>query len=222
MEPQIQKSTAPPFEIGTGFGYRSHSYAKALVRLETSNKLETVCIDSGCSANLLDEHFLKRQDPQGKLQIRVVARSLTVEGIGSAHSSDEYVIARIHLPGRLIKGEFNAEAVITRELHLVKNLKANLLIGTDILVPEQCDIFTTKKILRINTCGVDVPIIVKANSVYSRPVYVMDDTTIAPGTRRVIPIQNFCVVNQDYLYEPIQLDHLHAFAHIINVKTVGV
>ncbi|KAI1004207.1 hypothetical protein K3495_g4005 [Podosphaera aphanis] len=26
MEPQIQKSTAPLFEIGAGFGYRSHSY----------------------------------------------------------------------------------------------------------------------------------------------------------------------------------------------------
>ncbi|KAI1004206.1 hypothetical protein K3495_g4004 [Podosphaera aphanis] len=150
-----------------------------------------------------------------------MAQSLTVEGIGGAHSSDKYVIARIHFPARLIKGEINAEAVITTELHLVKNLKANLLIGTEILVPEQCDIFTTKKILRINTCGVDVPIIVKANSVYPRPVYVKDDTTIAPGTRRIIPIQKFCVENRDYLYEPIQLDHLHAFAHIINVKTVG-
>ena len=51
-----------------------------------------------------------------------------------------------------------AEAVITRELHIVDYLDANILIGIDVMLPKRMDILLLDKTLRIGTCNVDVPV----------------------------------------------------------------
>jgi hypothetical protein len=48
------------------------------------------------------------------------------------------------------------EAVITRELHIVDHLDANMLIGTDVMLPEKMDILLSDRTLRIGTYNVDV------------------------------------------------------------------
>ena len=57
-------STAPPLEIGTGMGYRGFTYAIVQMRLSKESKLASACLDTGCSATLIDRRFLKTQDPE--------------------------------------------------------------------------------------------------------------------------------------------------------------
>ena len=48
------------------------------------------------------------------------------------------------------------EAVITRELHIVDHLDANILVGTDVILPKKMDILLLDKILQIGTYNVDI------------------------------------------------------------------
>lgn len=55
------------------------------------------------------------------------------------HTADKYVIMQKNLIGNLSNGE-RAVAIFEREVLLVQNLKPNMLMGVDCLVPEKFDI----------------------------------------------------------------------------------
>jgi len=96
-------SNAPPLGISTGMGYRGFAYATAAIRLSKTAKPQSCCFDTGCSATLIDQEFLKRQDLS--VQVRTMASLLKIDGIaGNQHVTLEYVIATLGLPARTRTG----------------------------------------------------------------------------------------------------------------------
>ena len=86
-------------------------------------------------------------------KIRTMAQPLRVKGIaGNSHSAAEYAIVQLQIPGKDSETGAACEAVITQEFHLVDGLKAHMLIGTNIIVPEQCTIDLAKLSIAIGTC----------------------------------------------------------------------
>ena len=86
-----------------------------------------------------------------------MATPLKIKGIsGNQYTTSEYVVATLRIHGQ--DKDSPVEAVITRELHVVDNLETNILIGTDIMIPEKMDILLSRKSLQIGTCNVEVPI----------------------------------------------------------------
>jgi len=81
-----------------------------------------------------------------------------MRGIGSKrHTSTKYVTLSLYLY-RSLRGE-QAIAVIKREVYLVDNLAANLLISVDILAPEAIEINMKNKLITLGNCeGIIVPI----------------------------------------------------------------
>ena len=66
-----------------------------------------------------------------------MATPITIWGLGAnKHAIDQYAIADIYIPAKDGQRQ-EVKAHIWREIHLVKELKANMLIGTDIMTPEQ-------------------------------------------------------------------------------------
>ena len=51
-----------------------------------------------------------------------------------------------------------------REIYIIDELKANILISIDIIVPEGIDIITSKAITSIGSCKVEVPVNIKGIS----------------------------------------------------------
>ena len=60
-------------------------------------------------------------------------------------------------------------------------LKANILIGMDIMVPEDIDIIVTRSIASIGSCKVDVPIEVKSVGKTVRLPVHAKQTTVIPA-----------------------------------------
>ena len=86
-----------------------------------------------------------------------------------------------------------AEAVITREFHIVDHLDANILIGTDVMLPEKMDILLSDKTLRIGTCNVDVPVQLRVRAGYQQhlfPVHAKATTSIPPRSAAIVPIHS--------------------------------
>jgi len=66
----------------------------------------------------------------------------------------KYVIVTLQILGT--DKDSLVEAVITCKLHIVDCLDANILVRTDVMLPEKINILLLDKILRISTCNVDV------------------------------------------------------------------
>jgi len=73
---------------------------------------------------------------------------LMVKGIGNKkYATEEYAIIDLYIPGNL-NGK-TVIAYIKREVHIVLELKAKLLIRIDILRPKQIDLSFQNKVLTI-------------------------------------------------------------------------
>ena len=77
------------------------------------------------------------------------------------HRTAEFIILLIYLldalNGKLVKAQLNHEA------HLVSDLKANLLIGSDILTPKGIVLdFSLKRMTILSCCGMTMDINVHA------------------------------------------------------------
>jgi transposase InsO family protein len=156
-----------------------------------------------------------------------MARALQVKGIsGNEHSTSEYVIATIRIPGTEFKTSKAVEAVITRELHIVDGLDANILIGTDVMVPEKINLLMGDKKMQISSCTVTADIQVHIRSSYQRhehPVHAKQTTWIPPRSVASVPIHSLnAVADRDFLFEPVQLEQLSLFAHVVDAKTASI
>ena len=70
---------------------------------------------------------------------------------------------------------------LLREIHIVDELKANILIGIDIMVPEGIDIITSKAIALIGSYKVEVPVKVKGvGKTIHHPVHAKNTIIILP------------------------------------------
>lgn len=179
----IRNSTVDPGkDSGTGYGFRGWRYATANLSLweepssspnkgiaSKSPSEERGCLDTGAGITICDEAFFNRQT-QGRVPIRTMATPITVRGIGSSkHATDRYAIVPISMTGI---GPDGAPAVarFRREVHLLSKLKANILLGSDMLGPELVTIDFGKKQAFIGSCEVTVPIDVESRGTASAAI----------------------------------------------------
>lgn len=183
------------------YDFRGWHYATIEVKFTMTGPLHTICLDTDCTMSLIDRVFLAKEIPEAT--IRRMASSISVRGIGTTnHSTNEYVLLDIYIPGT--DGRI---AHIQRELHIVEELRANVLIGIDIMGPEGITPDMRKKIPVIKSCdGISTPLTItsQSNQRLRRPVLSQKETTIPPRTIATIPIKRHDDLpnDRDFLFEP--------------------
>ena len=88
-----------------------------------------------------------------------MATLVEVSGISlDKHRTDEYIITPIYILGKAKNGTTATAKLAPREIHIVDNLRANILIGIDIITPKSIDILASKRVAYITSCDVKTPI----------------------------------------------------------------
>jgi hypothetical protein len=148
-------SSVPP-NVGTGYSFRSWHYVVAKVAFgRPSDQLYDVYLDSGSSLSIASKQWLTISHPDCTTRTR--AKPVSVSGVGANRSwSSEYVIADLLFPGT--HNQKPAWAKVTHEIHLVDTLAANLIVGADILGPQQFELNIAKKSAYIAACNVHITI----------------------------------------------------------------
>ena len=180
---------------------------------------ENGCLDTGCSVTLMDRAFLTRTHPG--LEIRTMASPITVRGLGSnTHQTSEYVVTPLCFPGKEVTA-----ITASREIHIVDDLKANILVGMDIMVPEQIDILASQSKASIGSCGTTVSIEMRARSgrAVSHPVHVKKSLVVPPHSQVQIPIHhhNGSLPDRNFFFEPDELN-LTLYAHLVDLSTIAI
>ena len=91
-----------------------------------------VYLDPGCLIILGDRTLLAAGIPDFEQRVKKQASLIPVRGYGNkVTNATEYIVLDLYFPGSLYS--VSALAKLTVEVHLTENLKANMLIGTDVL-----------------------------------------------------------------------------------------
>ncbi|KAL8817991.1 MAG: hypothetical protein Q9191_008035, partial [Dirinaria sp. TL-2023a] len=137
----------------------------------------------------------------------------------------EYVIAFMYFT-RADDKRNRVRVMIRRELHVVDDLKVNVLIDNDIMSAEDISIDLEKRVARIDSCGVIVSIEIRTShksSSVQKSVHLRKTTVISPRSEQTVEIHNLAVSDdRDYLFESAELNHLIIYAHMINATTRAV
>ena len=189
-------------EIGIGQAYRKYRYARLNIKMTSDAELQKCCADTGCGITLGDRDFIKNELPDA--EIRKMATLVEVSGIGiDKHRTDEYIIAPILIPGKIANGSSAIAKLAPREIHIVDNLRANILIGMDIMTPEGIDILASKRVVHITSCGLEAPIeVLSTGPPVRRVVSAKKAMIIPPQSVGTVAIHHLALPERDFLFEP--------------------
>lgn len=161
----IESTVDPNQEIGTGYGFRRWKYVTGMVSFTETEEFfspESCCFDSGAGVTLVDREFIQRQAGP-RISIRTMATPITVREIGTTqHKTDEYAIVPF-----IFEGTQRGQPVLARfwrEVHLVDELKANPLIGIDVMGSELVTVDMGQKKVILGSCNVEIFIKIETRS----------------------------------------------------------
>ena len=190
---------------GPGRAFRGYQHTKADVRLTLDAGDTEVCLDPGCPITLGDRTILAKL-PDFEQRIRKQASPIPVRGYGNKiTNATEYIVMDLHFPGML--GDQAVLAKISTEVHLTENLKANMLIGNDVLTPHKFLIDCASQSATIGSCqGAKIAArsIAKPNAQVKRVVKAKSALTLPPNEVVDIPVSYKGALpdDRDYLFEP--------------------
>lgn len=112
-------------------------------------------------------------------------------------------------------------ASLTCEIHLVKGLRANLLIGNDIMSSENFVVDVKRKNVFIGSCNVTVPIDARQREQFlTRKLLASQETVVPPRSETMVPLVPLLLPdNRDFLFHPATQVNLTLFTHLVNYQT---
>ena len=143
---------------------------------------------------------------------------LKIRGIGaSKYESEDFAFTTIYFPS-IDKKALEVYASISCKMHLVDGLKANMLVGNDVLFTEGFAInFSTSSVL-IHSCGVKIDINARQYSEFlSWRALTSTLTLMPPQSEVLIAFQHIELLDsRDFLFYPSLQQHLTLYFHILD------
>ena len=166
---QLAKNTSSIFiivfqaihqSIGSEFAFRSQTYTTGTITLTPKHLLSnfdlksTAFFDIRCRVTLVDKSWLSKCFRVQK--INIMSTLLKVNGIrASKHKLREFAALSLYFSKKNNAWQL-VYASLTYKIHIIKDLRANLLIDNNIISPESFVIDVKKGNVLIKSCKVTV------------------------------------------------------------------
>ena len=216
----ISSEYIPPPSVKPGYAFRGFHYVTLTVAI--AGQSFKSCLDTGCSMTLIDRALLFRLQPDQKPS--KLASPISVRGLGNTmHKTSEYAKLTISIDGKL--GSKLATAQISLEAHVVDDLRANMLIGNDVIVPQKMRLDPAGQRMEIGTCRdmvTEIEAVAKSAPVH-RSIRTKSTVTIPAMSTASVPVSfqgKQLPDDRDFLFEPqFKGDLGHeggVYAHIVD------
>lgn len=185
-----------------GFAFRAHHYAIVKKSLVLSEAKHELCLNSGTSMSLIDRRFLLKCRPT--IIIHKTKPAIKMREIGSKiHDSSEYVELDLYIHEKAKNKA--AIAHLKAEFHLIDDLKADILIGMDVMRPEDIILNFEERFMTIPTCqNFEAPISIRRKKT---PV----NRTVRATTQLIIPKEKTMAVSVRMRGPQIPADRDYSF-----------
>ena len=110
-----------------------------MISLHKNDKLDSSCLDTEVDVTFADEKYFRTRFKD--VSIRIITISIIVRELEvTKHTINKYVCCLMYFAKE--KDDRSMLVEVIKKIHLMKNLKANLLIVNDVLDSELIDIST--------------------------------------------------------------------------------
>ena len=199
--------------------YRDWNYAKIDVALFEKVESEFAYIDIKSEVTIANRRFFFRQNFD--FFIRTMITSFTIrEIVIDQHQTFEYVIASMYFLDQ--KNDKIVKIIIRREIHLINNLKINMLIDNDVIDSKKWNIDNEHNKITIDSCDVTIFIDIRRRSSIDQSMHKsmhIKKTIIVSSQSEMIISIHYLVDNifndRDYLFESNETE-LILYAHLMN------
>ena len=133
------------------------------------------------------------------------------------HQIWKYAICDIHLSD--IKNEKKITFLFSREIHLINELKINMLLNNDIIDSKQIVFDVTKKFVYIDSIDVFITLNIRSSKiVVQRLIHLLKIIVVSSHAELTISIHNVNLsTNRNFLFESNDDIELNMYAHLIDV-----
>ena len=215
---KIIESSASKNELGSGFCFRPWNYTYIMFKIKPEHEATDACLDTGCGVSLIDRNWLKKT--HADTTILRMASPLKVRGVGTnKYETDEFAILPIYLPGKDKDGQ-DILACLTAEFHLVDNLRAQMLIGNDIIGPQGIIIDVSNQFATIFQCeSIQVPIEPRQRSQFvRRNIHAQEAMVVPPHSEVLVPVKipQDIPTDRDFIFEPKPQKSMSMYAYLVD------
>ena len=200
------------------YDFKDWKYVTVNVSLFLNSKSDLSCIDFETNITFIDVEFF--QEKVKNVLIRIMIISIAVRELDiTKHTTNKYVILSMYFSDT--KNDTFANAVIIREVHLIKGLKANLLIENTVLDSKMIDISNFTESIYIDNRDVTILIVIKIDiKSQFRSVHALKAFMISSKSKCLILMYNIVSLSdRDFLFESKKTINLFIYAHILDFET---
>ena len=175
--------------------------------------VEKMYIDTNSRIILINRKFFKAQTFD--IFIRKIISLIIVNKLKNIkHRTNEYVVALIYFLDVNAKNKTLIIIKITREVHLINDLKANMFIENDFI-----DVANKK--IHIASCDVNIFIYLKIfKKIVHERVHALKFLDVSSMSKMIIVVHNNVIIflDKNFFFELNELN-LSIYAYIVNSKT---
>ena len=200
--------------VDTDHDFRDWSYARIHVALFFIVDVESVCLDIDAEIAFCDRQFFKKQ--ASNVFIRIMITLISVRELDvDKHITVEYVILFMYFSDQ--KNDVTIKIKIIRKIHLIDNLKINMLLSNDVIESKKIDVSISNKSIYIDNYEVIVSFEVRTSRVIVQTsVHARKITVISSHSELILSVHYTTVsFDRDYLFESDELN-FSLYAHLID------
>ena len=133
------------------------------------------------------------------------------------HFTDQYAVLFMYFNEKN-KHDKNVRVKITKKIHLIDDLKVNILLENDVLRSKLFDICMSFDTVYIESCDVIISIKISNHKVFqSKSVHSTKVKIISTHSKRLIFIHKTDSCDRDYLFESTEIN-FPIYAYLIDVN----
>ena len=181
-----------------------------------------VCLDTDIEASLVDREFVLAA--LSDLHIHQMTNSLKIRDIdASTHEFREYIDIPIYISS---KNESNKMTCIKREMHIVENLKAKMLIETNILKSEDIILNVSNKLTKIDSCeSMKIALKIHQRDSFVRRIIISSFVEIISSKERTkikIAMTKALLKDRNFIFESAANVDVSLYVHLIDAYIIEI
>jgi hypothetical protein len=204
--------------VDIDFEFRDWTYVKIMISLSIKSNEAQVCLDTECSVILADREFIKIHESHYIIRRMIISLNVRELEINK-HEISKYIIASIYFREHFSKNEKFVREVIRRKIHLVNNLKVNMLIDNDILRSKNIFIDDVNSKVIVSSCQnmiISIEIRTLTKKMINKILHARFITMISSYSMIIISIHRSNLsFSRDFRFESADLN-IFMYAHIVN------
>ena len=198
--------------------FRDWKYVRIQFALFSIDEVKSICLNIEIGIVLSDTKFFKKEALN--IFIRIMTFFIFVRDVDSKkHFLNKYAIIFMYF-FEVNKNDKSVKIMIIKKIHLINNLKANMLLSIDFIDSEKIDINILNKIVHIDNCEIIVflkvrifRVIVQTSIHATKTTYVFFRSEIFLSIHHIV-----MSTDRDFFFESNELN-VFLYVHLVDAKS---